>query len=616
MPVEILSVGLEPSRDLLVGCNVESPRAGATIDGESIAVVGWVVAREGRAVQVEAIAGDRVVARAPVAVERPDLATAFPDVPAAATGGFRFDVSLGAAPELALALHALDADGRRLPLARIEARRRWPHTGEPGSGPALVSIVVTAHDQADELAGALESVARQTYPHLEVAVVDAASRDHCARVVAGTPGAELVRIDDAGVAAARNAGFAETTGPLVVFLDAADRLLPDAVETGLAQLAAHPECAFVSGRARVTGNAPDDATLPQQPYVPSDHYAQLLQGNYILNHAAVVYRRPVLADVGLFDDALPSASEYDLYLRVASRYAVGSHTGVVVEDRQYARRGERREAAVAGALAALERQRASIDGDDRLARALELGRTRLRLSANGHAPRGRRLLGRRRDENGHSPPPGEVDLGDLAAVEPLDPNFGYARGTPIDRYYIERFLERRAGDVAGRVLEVQENDYTVRFGGDRVTRSDVLHLLPGNPRATIVGDLADPATLPPAAFDCVILTQTLHLVPDPAAALRNVAAALADDGVLLLTTPGITRVEWGESWYWSFTTLSLKRLLEDAFGEVHLELESHGNVHAATGFLHGLAVEETEPWRLDHVDLAYPVVLTARVRRR
>jgi SAM-dependent methyltransferase len=122
--------------------------------------------------------------------------------------------------------------------------------------------------------------------------------------------------------------------------------------------------------------------------------------------------------------------------------------------------------------------------------------------------------------------------------------------------------------------------------------------------------------LPEAAFDCVILTQTLHLVTDPPAALRSIARALIPGGTLLLTTPGITRVEWGESWYWSFTSLSLRKLLLDAFGPAHLELESHGNVHAATGFLHGLAVEETEQGRLDHVDLSYPVVLTARVRRR
>jgi SAM-dependent methyltransferase len=614
MPIEVTSVDLQPPSGELLGRNIELPRAGTLIDGEAVTIVGWAIGRDSPIVAVEAVAHDEAVVSVPVDTARPDLADAFPDAPGAATGGFKFTVALGAMPNLALTLQAVDEDGRRIAVGSVDAYRRWP-AADQASGPALVSVVVTSLDQADELAGALDSIARQTYPHLEVAVVDAGSSDNVGRVVAQTPGVELVRIDQHNVAAARNAGFAATTGSLVLFLDAADRLVPDAVETALRELADHPEAAFVSGRARLVGNAPDAAMLPQQPYVPADHYTQLLQENYILNHGAVVYRRPVLADVGLFDDRLRNASEYDMYLRIAARYAVTSHTDVVVDDSLYARREER--PAVADSLAALARQEETVLGDERRARALAIGRARLGHVSNG-AARGGRLRGLLRDaEPKHWPPPvGAVDLGHLTSVEPLDPNFGYGRGTPIDRYYIERFLEQRAADVAGRVLEVQENDYTMRFGGSRVTQSDVLHLVAGNPRATIVGDLADPATLPEATFDCVILTQTLHLVTDPPAALRSIARALVPGGALLLTTPGITRVEWGESWYWSFTSLSLRKLLRDAFGPAHLELESHGNVHAATGFLHGLAVEETEQGRLDYVDLSYPVVLTARARRR
>lgn len=584
MPIEVTSVDLQPPGELL-GRNIELPRTGTLIDGEAVTIVGWAIGRDAPIVAVEAVADDEALVSVPVDTARPDLAEAFPDAPGAETGGFRFTVALGSLPSVALTLNAVDEDGRKLRVGSVDARRRWP-AADQESGPALVSVVVTSLDQAGELAGALDSIARQTYPHLEVAVVDAGSSDNVGRVVAQTPGVDLVRIDQPNIAAARNAGFAATTGSLVLFLDAADRLVPDAVETALRELADHPEAAFVSGRARVVGNAPQAAMLPQQPYVPSRHYAQLLQQNYILNHGAVVYRRPVLTDVGLFDDQLPDGSDYDAYLRIASRYPVTCHTDVVVEDHTYARR----EPANADVL------------DRKPSRSPLVGRLR-------------GLLG---DAEPKQWPPavGSVDLGDLTSVVPLDPNFGYGRGTPIDRYYIERFLEQHAADVAGRVLEVQENDYTIRFGGERVTKSDVVHLVAGNPRATIVGDLGDPSTLPEAAFDCVILTQTLHLVTEPAAALRSIARALVPGGTLLLTTPGITSVEWGESWYWSFTSLSLRKLLLDAFGTAYLELESHGNVHAATAFLHGLAVEETEQERLDYVDLAYPVVLTARVRRR
>ena len=122
--------------------------------------------------------------------------------------------------------------------------------------------------------------------------------------------------------------------------------------------------------------------------------------------------------------------------------------------------------------------------------------------------------------------------------------------------------------------------------------------------------------LPPTAFDCVILTQTLHLIYEARTALENVRESLRDGGVLLLTTPGISQVEWGEAWYWSFTSLSLKRLLEDVFGPGKVQLESHGNVLAATAFLQGLAVEDIAGQDLDYVDLSYPVLLTARATRQ
>ena len=48
----------------------------------------------------------------------------------------------------------------------------------------------------------------------------------------------------------------------------------------------------------------------------------------------------------------------------------------------------------------------------------------------------------------------------------LSRDFGFDRGTPIDRYYIESFLSTHASDIRGHVLEVADNTYTRRFGGD------------------------------------------------------------------------------------------------------------------------------------------------------
>ncbi len=198
---------------------------------------------------------------------------------------------------------------------------------------------------------------------------------------------------------------------------------------------------------------------------------------------------------------------------------------------------------------------------------------------------------------------------------PVSEHFGFDRGTPIDRYYIERFLERCSADVRGRVLEVGDASYSQRFGAERITHQDVLHVNPDAPGATIIGDLATAGVLPADAFDCIVLTQTLHLLYDMPAAVEQLHAALKPGGVLLLTTPGISqidRAEWGSTWYWSLTQHSLGRLLGERFGAERVEVGVHGNVFAATAFLHGLAHEEVRRGKLDVVDPVYPVIVTGR----
>jgi SAM-dependent methyltransferase len=208
-----------------------------------------------------------------------------------------------------------------------------------------------------------------------------------------------------------------------------------------------------------------------------------------------------------------------------------------------------------------------------------------------------------------------MKLGRIQSDAPLSINWGYDRGTPIDRYYIERFLAEHREDVKGNVLEVQDDDYSRRFGGDRIVRQEILNIDASNPRATIVGDLADPSTLPPAQFDCIILTQTLQLVFDMAAAIANCHRALRTGGVLLITVPGITpldRHEFLDSWYWSLSEHALRRLLSGPFGAKSVHVETHGNLYAATAFLHAAAVEEVSKRKLNKLDGAYPVTVAAR----
>jgi SAM-dependent methyltransferase len=214
------------------------------------------------------------------------------------------------------------------------------------------------------------------------------------------------------------------------------------------------------------------------------------------------------------------------------------------------------------------------------------------------------------------PPVGRVRFGSLRRVEPLSREFGYDRGLPVDRHYIEAFLARQASDVHGRVLEIGDATYTRRYGGDRVTRSDVLHVADAGPDVTIVADLADGRGIPEDSFDCVILTQTLQVIWDVGAAVRTVERILRPGGVVLATMPGISPVSrydmdrWG--YFWSFTSDSARRLFEEVFPASGVRVETHGNPLVATAFLYGLASAELRPEHLEHRDPDYQLLITVR----
>lgn len=216
-------------------------------------------------------------------------------------------------------------------------------------------------------------------------------------------------------------------------------------------------------------------------------------------------------------------------------------------------------------------------------------------------------------------PVGDVDLGDLDRLTPISDQWGFDRGTPIDRHYILAFLAAHADDIAGDVLEIDAPTYTHRFGGARVRRSEVLHVEDERPGVTMIGDLTRPDDFEPAQFDCVILTQTLQFIARPEAAIRTVHRILRPGGVVLATFPGITKVSredmdrWG--CHFNFTSLSASRLFGGMFGPEGVKVDAAGNVLAAAAFLYGLAAEDLAAGALAHHDPDYEVLLCVRAVR-
>jgi SAM-dependent methyltransferase len=205
-------------------------------------------------------------------------------------------------------------------------------------------------------------------------------------------------------------------------------------------------------------------------------------------------------------------------------------------------------------------------------------------------------------------------LGTLRRTRPLSDDFGYDRGTPVDRYYIERFLARHCSDVTGRVLEVKEPLYADRYG-TRVEHCEVLDIDAGNPRATVVADLSDGQGLATDSFDCFILTQTLQYIYPTEAAIRTAHRVLKPGGVLLATVPVVSRLSVPPEVapeYWRFTAAACSRLLGDTFGPDRIAVRSHGNVLTCVAFLIGLAHEELTRSELEDDDPLFPLIVTVR----
>ena len=224
-----------------------------------------------------------------------------------------------------------------------------------------------------------------------------------------------------------------------------------------------------------------------------------------------------------------------------------------------------------------------------------------------------------------------VRLGNLRRLTPISQRYGFDRGLPVDRYYVEHFLARfsgevdyAGGDIRGRVLEVGGDAYTRKFGrmqgmagsSGTVQQVDILHVNDENPGATITGDLTKPGDLPEDAFDCVICTQTLHVIYDVRTAIRSFHRLLKPGGVVLATFPGITKAchpdrdLWGD--YWRFTSLGARRLFEEVFPPAGVTVEAYGNVLTAVAFLHGLAADELRQHELDLHDPHYEVLVVVR----
>ena len=261
--IEFVEVSFaEVNPEEIRGYHLDVPEAADQTEGDTIEIIGWVLGGQSPVVAVEVTVGSRLLRRVPINVPRADVAAQYPDLANSKQSGFKAKVQMGGAGELRLLVQAVLEDQKRVQLVVIHAQRRWReqhHENTP-----LVSVIIPCYGQAHFLAETIESVLAQRYPHFEVVVIDDGSVDNTEEVALQWPRVRYVRQNNSGLAAARNTGLRRSLGDYVVFLDADDRLLPEALDAGLTAFAAHPESAFVVGHCRCI-------TVDGMPLPKSEH---------------------------------------------------------------------------------------------------------------------------------------------------------------------------------------------------------------------------------------------------------------------------------------------------------------------------------------------------------
>ncbi len=533
----------------------------------------------------------------------------------------------------------------------------------------LVSVIIPCYNHGRYLAESVDSVNQQTYNNVEIIVVDDGSTDDTKVISESLRGIKYIYQHNQGLSAARNAGFQNSKGDYLVFLDADDYLYPDALRINVEYLLQNPAWAFVSGWHDKVDEWKYPVEKDELSVIGAEHYIHFLQGNYIGMHAAVMYSRWALNEFR-FDTSLKACEDYDLYLRIARKYPVGCHDKNMAAYRIH---GNNMSASIPfmlkSALHVLESQKVYLKNQQEI-QAWNNGRTiwtdyytgklrdilqrqvyksrqipsradrqallRLKTSyglqleakilklklknvLKKSLPQAvKKMLYKRGYMHQYIPPPGTIQWADLERTSPVSNDFGYDRGGPVDRYYIEKFLNDNSKVIKGRVLEIGDNAYTLRYGGSAITQSDVLHVTQASDIVTFVGDLSDAPQIPSDAFDCIILTQTLHFIYDYKAALKTCHRILKKDGTLLLTIPGISHIdkgEWKDYWLWSFTDTSMQRLMLELFEKDGVHIQTYGNVYVATAFLYGMGLPEVRADYLDVHDPSYQVIIAVKATK-
>jgi len=206
-------------------------------------------------------------------------------------------------------------------------------------------------------------------------------------------------------------------------------------------------------------------------------------------------------------------------------------------------------------------------------------------------------------------------LAPVRELEPISGKYGFDRGNPIDRYYIEKFLENNKHLIKGACLEITDPKYIKKFGEGRVTKADALDINKNNILATIYGDLRNLDMIPDETYDTLIITQTFGMIDDYGKAISECHRILKKGGYILSTMSSMGQVNAHENHYWRWTKDAALYAFNKFFPYSELEVESYGNILAGQCFWVGLSLEEMKKEELDYNDPRYPLIVSIKAKK-
>jgi SAM-dependent methyltransferase len=204
--------------------------------------------------------------------------------------------------------------------------------------------------------------------------------------------------------------------------------------------------------------------------------------------------------------------------------------------------------------------------------------------------------------------------GNLRRVTPFSTNFGFDRGTPVDRYYLAKFLEAHQALITGDVLEIQMSGYTMRYG-HHVRRADSVDIDSAHTPTYVCDLAAAEAVIPSDRYDCFLLPNTLCVLRDIESCLRQALRVIRPGGVILASTAGFVPLTPDYPDYWHLSAAGWLEITRRVWAGCEIRVETHGNCLAAIAAMLGLVLEELTPAELDVMDPRYPVLITVMCRK-